>query len=214
MSNRFQIVTGLNLDSSRLLAPLTRIALLALVVILLLASPEFALAAGGGEHGQQTLWDIRHFFFNFSLFVLILFFILRKPALRGWNERRESIKSLAEQGVRAREAAQARLAQAKQMLADVGRESAAIESRIKSEGEQEYAAILSHDRKECEAIVRQAHSSIEAEDRAMREQAATEFTATVLSRVREKIGSNVSRDLDSKLRASTLAGNGVQELLH
>ena len=153
-------------------------------LLLLLLVSNLALAAGGGAH-KAGISSLGWYFFNFSLYLAVLIFLVRKPFLKTWAERSQKI----EQHVFS---AQHRLDDAKAKLAHAQAEAALLDERIKSLQNEIVAATDMEKKKVVDDtadqivfIEKQKAQLIEAERQAQTQAVEREISARVIARAEE-----------------------------
>ncbi len=175
-----------------------------LFFVLLLAS-DLALAAGGGGH-KASISSLGWYFFNFSLYLIVLVFLVRKPFLKSWAERSQKI----EQHVFS---AQHRLDDAKAKLAHAQAEAAALTERIKGleleierATEMEKKKVVDDTADQILFIEKQKAQLIDAERQAQTQAVEREISARVIARAEEILRQEFAEQDDVNYR-SRLAEN-------
>lgn len=170
-----------------------------------LALPSIALAAGDAGSHQPSILDLGWFYANFILYCLVMFFLLRGVALRGWAARRERIASSVEKGTRAAAAAYKKLSEAKAKLAAVESEIEQIEARILEDTTAESRKILDDAKQRCRAIISQAELLAASEKRASEGSVHREFAKSIIDEARRHLHKLIDPSIDQSLRAKVLS---------
>lgn len=180
----------------------------ALVLNFAFGSPDSALAAGPGGHPTSPppfsdfVASLSLYYFNFGLYCLILFFVLRKPIQRAFSARRAAIEDKVLAGERALSAAEQERDEARSNLARVESEIAKIQSDIAAETQSEIKRIQSDTAAAIARIEQLASSSALAEMRAVEATVQEELIESALLLARERLRSENTIDEDRVLRAS------------
>ena len=185
------------------------IALSLLTLFLIWGPVTEAFAATG--HGDQleghleghapTIGDLKLYWLNFLLFLALMWFVTRKGVPQAWNARRLAIRDAAERGKRAALQAQAEVDAATQAMATVNQEMEQVARTIAQDGDAEARRIMEDARATAQQIERQIAGTIAAEQRALQHAVRQEMAATVMHKVEERIGRELSPEVDAKLRA-------------
>jgi len=192
---------------NRLMTSPRRLALLALGSAL--ALPEFAFAGGG--HGSGTIWDLKWFFLNFTLYCVALYFLLRKVVADGWQRR---VARLADE-VAARaaelETAEQNLKLAELQLQSLPGEVAQLKAQSAREAEMEASQIVADAKRRAERLEGQTRDTLAAERRAAEGLVQRELADTVIQRAAKKLRETLTVDADRSLRARAV--DGVKQLV-
>lgn len=125
------------------------------MTILLALLPVLALASGGGEAAHP--WrDIIFKFINLGVLLGIFYYALRKVVPQALLDRKEGVAKELCEAKKAREDAEARLAEYKQKVANLQSEIAALRADFKAEGELQKKRVLEQAQKSVEAISKNA----------------------------------------------------------
>jgi F0F1-type ATP synthase membrane subunit b/b' len=188
--------------------PGAKLMLAALVIHSALLSPEYALAAGpSGHHSTPPPFidfvaSLSLYYFNFALYCLILFLVLRKPLQRAFAARRAAIEDKVLAGARALSAAEQERAEAQSKLTHVENEIAKIQSVIAAETENEVQRIRNDTEAAIARIEQLAASSAAAEMHAVEATVREELIESALLLARERLKAQNTSDEDRPLRTS------------
>ena len=185
---------------------------LSLLTLFLIWGPatEAFAATGHGDPGQlaghaeghaPTIGDLKLYWINFLLFLALMWFVTRKGVPQAWNARRLAIRDAAERGKRAALQAKAEVDAATQAMASVNQEMEQVARTIAQDGEAEARRIMEDARATAQQIERQIAGTIAAEQRALQHAVRQEMAATVMRKVEDRIGRELSPEVDVKLRA-------------
>ncbi len=184
----------------RILLPLS-------ILLLTVALPTTTLLAAE-RHGPPSFEHTHKYWTHFIAFVLLMYFLLRKPFNEFWVSRAAEIEHLATEGERKLAEANVKLAAAKDQLAALQSDIAKLKERGASEAENEYQAILSEGTARSDMIAAQADTTIKSEKLQQELELQNEFASQVISSARQKLSSSLSADEDKALRESVLKGLG------
>ncbi|RMG44105.1 MAG: hypothetical protein D6719_02440 [Candidatus Dadabacteria bacterium] len=171
----------------------------------------FAFASAEGHHGghhQPSFSDIIPFWINFSVYVVVLFVLLKKPLKSGWLARRSAIEEAVSRAERAYKEASEKLHEAKGKLAGLEQEIVTIRDAIAAEAEREAGEILSAGKKRAELIGTNLRETIEMEERAAERAVREEVADYVISKVRDRLINEIDPTFDKSLREAALSGAG------
>ncbi len=174
--------------------------------------PELAHAASGAHGHAPSFADIIPYWINFSLYVLVLFFLLRKPIAKGWNGRTEAIAAAVNKGKTEREQAEQLLAAAKSKQSSLASEIAALVAQIKNETAAETQEILKDSAERAERIKTQGKEMLAAEEKAFKSALRKELADEVLKRATDILKKDLNASSDATLRTSSM--NTVGQLLN
>ena len=184
--------------------------LLALVSLVFLESQ--ALLAETAEHGGEAHGGAHHEaslawpWINFAIYVIGLYFILRKPLSGMWHNRRDTLMSLRERGALELRNAQGLLVEAERRIANVEPEAVHLERSIIADGEREGQQLVAEAKSRAERISKQLDESISSELRgaevALRRELADKVLATAADRLRKELNA----DSDRSIRQQVLGG--------
>lgn len=172
--------------------------LLAVMIFALTTSVAFA-AEKESELNNEYWWDQFVKFFNLSLVLVVLYFILRKPVSNFFRERARKIdESLS--------AADASREEAKRKLAEVEAKVAGLEERIdeilaaaREEGAAEKARIIAAAERDAARILENAERGIESRVRAARMELKAYAAELALDRARKLLRERIDEEEDQRL---------------
>jgi F-type H+-transporting ATPase subunit b len=141
----------------------TRIVLVLALAACLLA-PEVALAAEGGS--KWGAWLTIGKVFNLGIVVFVLVWVARKPLKEFYAGRTVSIQEQLLQAQRAREEAEAKLAEIEQRMGHLDDELHQIRATAEQEAHQEYQRLIAEAERDAEKIIGRARQEIDGMMRA------------------------------------------------
>lgn len=184
------------------MTPYRLVALCAFGCALVVPTAAFA----GGGHGTGTIWDLKWFFLNFTLYGTALYFLLRKVVADGWQRR---VTRLADE-VAARaaelEVAEQNLKLAELQMQSLPGEVAQLKAQIAREAEMEAAQIVADAQRRAERLEIQTRDTIAAERRAAELGVQRDVADIVVQRAAKKIRETLTVDADRSLRARAVGG--------
>ena len=138
---------------------------LVLTLVMLLPT-SIALAAGdAGGHGEHHVnWVyVGSLFFNFTAFVLLLFFLLRKPVAGFFSTRAKEVSDQLAAAERAREASEQKIKEYGDKIAELMSTRAEVLEKAKKEAEYEKERIISQAQVRAGRIIKDAETTINSE---------------------------------------------------
>lgn len=171
-----------------------------LVAGVLLGLQGIAAAAEGGGHGGGLNWsDFLFRVMNFTIMLVILFKLLKKPLSKYFASRREDIqKMLADLELKKQEAEQ-KCAEYRNKLAALEEETEKIVSEYVQEGEAERQKILAAAERQAEYIKEQTQLSIQQEIKAARESLQKEVSELSVTAAEELLRKNMQAEDQERL---------------
>lgn len=167
-----------------------------------LALPALALAASGhAPHISHTI----PYWVHFIAYVGIIFFLVRKKAVQGWAERRDSISTLVTRGERELEVARAKLREAETLLAGIDSEVSKISQAISNETENEIRVIQETAKARTQRIAKQAEELLETEQRSAEKSIQKELAESVIEKARGMLSGAEISDSDKARRKGVLS---------
>jgi F-type H+-transporting ATPase subunit b len=166
------------------------ISLLVVVSVIFTVGTVWASSEGGGS-GFNKNKDLIYRVMNFALLAGIIFFLVRKPAAKGLEARREGIKDQLDDLERQKEEAQKQLAETKQKLSRLDAEVERIMADYVRMGEAARARILDEARASAEKLQEQAKKSIEHEFQSAKQQLKAEMAEQAVAMAEELIRKNI-----------------------
>lgn len=183
-----------------------------LCVAVLLVLPLVAFAEEGQGHHVASFSDLTVFWLNFVVYLMILYFLLRKPVPALWAKRRQSI----EHGVRtsAQELAQAKqnLNAARQKLSNLESDIALLREEMRMEIQAEQQALEEYGKSKSAKILARARDNYQTERRSFEQKLQHEISELALKLVRDRLSSEISAESDRTWRDAAL--KNVKGLVH
>lgn len=168
--------------------------------------PGVALAGGGHGGGHASFWDLKWFLLNFTLYVVILYVLLRKQIATGWVARRDRLAAEVSSRAVELQAAEVELRDAELRLQAYDGEVRNLRTQIARETEHEAAQIAAEAARRAERIHTQTNDSLRAERRAAEGGIQRALADLVIRRAEEKLKSELSSESDRPLRDRALSG--------
>lgn len=135
-----------------------------LTLLLVFAAAGVALASGGGDEGPKGwLSTDTYRVINFVILVAVLIFVLRKPVSQALNGRVAEIKTQLEALESQKKEAEKNLAEYKEKLSMLGRETDKLVAEYVKQGNEAKARILKEAESAAQRLEQQARRSIEHE---------------------------------------------------
>ena len=168
-----------------------------------LLAPLSVWAAGGGGH-HAGIGVLVPYYVNFSLFVVVLFLLLRNPAKRFWQQRISQMEQQMADVKRERDLAQQELNTAREKLNSLGDLLAKVFENTNHEAQTESAEISRLAAQKARAVVDQAHFLAQAEEARTERSLRVETVETVLDQARQQIQERLNQDNDRAHRWAAL----------
>lgn len=131
---------------------------------------------------------------NFSLFVVLLFVLLRKPLKKMLVDRRSSIETLVSEARAQKDAADKKYAEFSQKLALFESEAKAINERARADAEAMKAKIIAEAKASAEKIVSDAQATVDANLQEYKDEIKKETIAKAIELAEKIIREAVSAD--------------------
>lgn len=191
---------------------------LALLSSLLSSTTAFAAEGTGGHHEPHisNMWGVGGQYaetpalgfltITFLVFVLGLFFILRKPISIYVENRSHSVRKAIEEAQRAKAAAEARAREAEAKLASLDDEMKRLRGDFEVQGKAEMARIEKMADETAVRIAKDAEDTIAAESERARQTLRAEAARLALELAEERIRGALSSDDDARLQKALIAG--------
>jgi F0F1-type ATP synthase membrane subunit b/b' len=175
-----------------------------IVAILISATPAFAGGGGGGHVGSiaDLLWP----WVNFSLYLLILGALLKKPFAQAWKSRREGIEQAVTTGAKELQQAESVLLFARSRSENLETDCKQLSQSILQDAKREGAQLLEEAKRRTEFLASQAAATVTAEQLQAERLLRQEIAERVLNRAKELLKSELGPEVDRELRRGVLAG--------
>jgi len=131
---------------------------------------------------------------NFSVVVVMLAVILRKPLRKFVYQRHERMKDSVESATIAHDRALARINLAKSAMRDLPSEERSLLERERSHAEAEKAELIQKTKQEVSRLAGEADRLAQAEQEAANEQVKEQFLQMVVEQAEEKLKGGLKRD--------------------
>lgn len=173
-------------------------------------------AEGGHEPHISNMWGVGAQYaetpalgfltITFLVFVLGLFFILRKPVAILVENRSDAVRKAIEEAQRAKAAAEARAREAEARLASLDDEMKRLRADFEMQGKAEMARIEKMADETALRIAKDAEDTIAAESERARQTLRAEAARLALELAEERIRGALSSDDDARLQKALIAG--------
>lgn len=160
--------------------------------------------AGLGINLPALIWQI----INFSLLLILLYFILYKPMLRMMDQRSQRIKESLEQAERMRAETARAEEQVREQIEAARREGQNIISQAVQVGERIKEEARAEARKEAEALISRARAEIEREREEALEALRKEFADLAIRAAEKVVRQALDRQAHRKLIEEVLEEAG------
>jgi F-type H+-transporting ATPase subunit b len=166
---------------------------------ILLFSFGFALASEGGGHGgaQESveMTDLLSRTINFILLVVILYFAMRKAAVKDFFKgRREEIRKKLDELRKGKEEAEQRYSELEKKLKEFEAKRAEIVEQFKAEGLSEKERIIAEARERAKQMVAQAELTVQREIQVAKNRLEAELFDIAAQKAREIIVREIKED--------------------
>ncbi len=185
-------ISGTKQQQMRLI--IIRSAIIAIVALLLF--PMSTALAASGKGWVVTDW---YRVLNFVVLVVALFFVLRKPVSTALGSRIDGIKKQLADLEGQKEAAEKKLAEYSDKLAELEKEAEHIVADYIKQGNEAKARILKEAEASAEKLQAQAHRNIEQEFDQAKKQLQAEVLEKSLAKAEEIIKAKISADDQNRL---------------
>lgn len=174
-----------------------------MLVILLCLGAGVAWAASGGGHGEEGSvgWQNTDWYkvLNFTVLVVGLFFVLRKPVANALNARIKGIEEQLSELETKKQAAEKELAAYDEKLAQLDKEAEKLMVDYTRQGEEAKARILEEAKQAAAKLEEQAKRTIETEYRNASAKLKQEALDHALDRAEELLKSKISAEDQERL---------------
>ncbi|MDY6906061.1 MAG: ATP synthase F0 subunit B [Thermodesulfobacteriota bacterium] len=176
-----------------------------LLTVCLIAFTGVALAASDGGHGGEAApvkkWAATDTYrvINFTILVVALFFVLRKPVAQGLNNRIANIKNELEDLESKKEIARKQLDEYNARLTKLDEEAEKIIADYQKQGEAAKAKILESAKASAEKIEAQAKRNIENEFDAARQRLKEDIFEKAIARAESLVKEKITADDQNRL---------------
>ena len=181
----------------------TRIKVLVFIALVLGAGVAFAAEGHGAEHVGPSLsgkWA------HFLAYLVIMYWLLKKPAANFWTSRRLGILESVSKGEIDIQAATKRIDEARLKLSSVEAEISRMKTELTRETEHETAQIIAEAKSRAAQILARAQTTAAAEERAAENAVRREVAEKIIASARERLEKEITDDSDKRLRGAALKG--------
>jgi F-type H+-transporting ATPase subunit b len=177
-----------------------------LLVGLLIPVLAFAAETEHEHHGSPS--DLIPYWIHFAAFVVILYFLIKRPITEAVVARREGIDEAVGAGRRQLADAEHKLSLAQKRFASLATAIESLKQEIASDAEREAKQLLSEALERAARIKSNADNAAVSELKAAQLKMRNEVAERAIELAREKIKARVNLDSDRALRSSALSGVG------
>ncbi len=170
-----------------------------LITIAFLFLAGTAIASSGEAVAKHWTVDDWIRVMNFTVLVVALFFVLRKPVADALNGRIEDIKNQLEELESKKVDAEKTLAEYESKIATLEDEAANIETQYKEQGEAAKKRILEAAKNSAEKLEAQAKRNIENEFQQAKQQLQSEIMTKALEKAEKLVKKSISSDDQDRL---------------
>ncbi len=161
----------------------------------------YAAGKAHGEGHHASISDLTWYFFNFTVYCVMMFFILRKPLAKAWAARCQTISTHVNAAQKQLKDAEARLAHAQAEASAVEARIAKMQSDIASATANEKVRLQAAAEQQLAALKKQSAQLIEAERHAQKNAIEKEISARVLEKAEETLRSEFGNTEDRSYRS-------------
>lgn len=170
---------------------------------IILGLSALAYASGGGEHQSsytdEKFWDFIWRVMNFTVLLVVLVFVLKKPLSQGLKQRTEGIKQELEELEAQREEARREYAVLEGRLQETEAERELILDDFRAQGEREKAKIISEAHTMAERIKATAQFTIDQETASAKAELKREITDMSAALAEDLLKQNINDDDQARL---------------
>lgn len=179
---------------------------LSLFILLVAASsvPTLAYAASGGHGQEHSIGELWYHFVNFSIYVLLLYLLLRSSVATAWQKRRDTISASLAKGTSILTDANRELKEAESKMASVNSDIETIKKQMTKETDDEVSLILQDAEKRASDIIKRGEESASAEKKIVERLIREELSRSVLARAQEILSKKTSIESDKARREASL----------
>lgn len=174
---------------------------------LVLALAGTALAAGGGGHGADPdvlLKDFLYRCLNFAVVFGGLAYVLAKPIRKGLADRRAKLIEDLENANKAKETAEAKLAEYERKLSNSDREIADLMAQAKEENNRERDRVLAEAEALAESVRKEARQIADREIERARRELRSEASKMAITMAEEMLRKEVTAEDRGRLMKENL----------
>ncbi len=170
-----------------------------LLTIMFLLFAGTAMASSGEAVAKHWTVDDWIRVMNFTVLVVVLFFVLKKPVAEALNGRIQDIKNQLDELETQKDVAEKTLAEYETKIATLDDEVAKIVAQYEEQGEAARNRILESAKNSAEKLEAQAKRNIENEFQQARQQLQSEIMTKALEKAEELIKKSISSDDQDRL---------------
>jgi F-type H+-transporting ATPase subunit b len=178
-----------------------------ITLLVFLAFPASAFAAQA-----ESFWDLRWHWMNFVLYLVLLYFLVRKPIAQVWSSRISAIERDVTANKRNLEEANTRFEQVQSKLEQVDEEIRVFSEAIERESQKEAARVIDEAKAKAEKIIAQAKLSAIAEQKGLEAALRRELSEQVIEQAEARLKTGLSEAEHRALRDR--AAGEVKSVIH
>ena len=176
----------------------------AIGLVLVLAGGAFAVGDGHGADSGVLLKDFLYRCLNFAIVFGALGYFLAKPLRKGLGERRAKLIETLEQANRARQSAEAKVAEYERKLADSDREIAELLAQAKEANSRERISILAEAQAAADTVGKEARQCADREIERARRELRAETAQMAISMAEERLRKEINSEDHARLVTENL----------
>lgn len=161
--------------------------------------PALALAAEGHEH-HATVLDLIFPIINFTLFCLLMYFLLRRSVRTGLIARRDNFQQALDRSKKLNADAQGKLDEVERQQRNLENMLAELRKTIAEESVKESEQIVLEAEKRAHRLLEKAAETAQSEVKALQDSLKKELVDMVMRLAEDKIKQELDREADAKLR--------------
>jgi len=175
-------------------------------ILLLTLVPALSLAETGGTSHAPAVSDLAFPALNFVVYILLLYWLLKKPLSTALGSRRAGIHSAVLSAKTKLERSQRELREANVRISGLPSEIALLERRDAEESKREAQAIREAAVSKSQRIALQAKASAAAEEKSIEEGLKRELAVKVVELAASRLEREINEQADRALRERALQG--------
>ena len=163
--------------------------------------------AEGEEHHHGTISDLIPYWINFSLYVLLLWFVLKNKISSGWTARRAKIAAEVSAAQAEKDSAERALDESRRLLATVDSQIKTAKDQITKQAQFETQEIIAQAKDKAARVVQTAKENAEAGNRTALRAISKEMVQEALSRARSSLQKDARSGSDQRYRSSAVGSS-------
>ncbi len=173
-------------------------------LMLVLAGAAFAAGDGHGADSGVLLKDFLYRCLNFAILFGALGYLLAKPLRKGLGERRAKLIETLEKANRARQSAEAKVAEYERKLGDSDREIAELLAHAKEANSRERVSALAEAQAVADTVRKEARQCADREIERARRELRAEAARMAISMAEERLRQEITNEDRARLVTENL----------